>query len=57
VVFLQTPQSDMLQTWLLLRRKNFTAEFPELCGAEQDLIDRTTNEAAAKKFIHLNDRL
>ena len=29
------------------------AEFPELCGAEQDLIDRTINEAAAKKFIHL----
>jgi altronate hydrolase len=29
------------------------AEFPELCGAEQNLIDRTRNEAAAKKFIHL----
>lgn len=29
------------------------AEFPELCGAEQDLIDRTKEEAAAKKFIHL----
>lgn len=29
------------------------AEFPELCGAEQDLIDRTKDEAAAKKFIHL----
>jgi altronate hydrolase len=29
------------------------AEFPELCGAEQDLIDRTKNEAAAKKFIQL----
>jgi altronate hydrolase len=29
------------------------AEFPELCGAEQDLIDRTTNEAAARKFIRL----
>ena len=29
------------------------AEFPELCGAEQELIDRTKNEAAAKKFIHL----
>jgi altronate hydrolase len=29
------------------------AEFPELCGAEQQLIDRTKNEAAAKKFIHL----
>lgn len=29
------------------------AEFPELCGAEQNLIDRTTDEAAAKKFIRL----
>src|SRR6186713_835526 len=33
--------------------KILLAEFPELCGAEQDLIDRTTNESAAKKFIHL----
>ena len=33
--------------------KVLLAEFPELCGAEQDLIDRTRNEAAAKKFIHL----
>lgn len=29
------------------------AEFPELCGAEQNLIDRTKNEVAAKKFISL----
>jgi len=29
------------------------AEFPELCGAEQNLIDRTIDEAAAKKFMHL----
>ena len=33
--------------------KILLAEFPELCGAEQDLIDRTTNEPAARKFIHL----
>ncbi len=33
--------------------KILLAEFPELCGAEQDLIDRTKEEAAAKKFIHL----
>jgi altronate hydrolase len=33
--------------------KILLAEFPELCGAEQDLIDRTRNEAAAKKFIQL----
>jgi len=31
------------------------AEFPELCGAEQQLIDRTTDEVAAKKFIRLMD--
>ena len=29
------------------------AEFPELCGAEQNLIDRTIDEAAAHKFIQL----
>jgi len=29
------------------------AEFPELCGAEQDLIDRCTTEAIAQKFISL----
>ncbi len=33
--------------------KILLAEFPELCGAEQNLIDRTIDESAAKKFIHL----
>lgn len=33
--------------------KVLLAEFPELCGAEQNLIDRTKDEYAAKKFIHL----
>lgn len=33
--------------------KVLLAEFPELCGVEQELIDRTTDEAAANKFIHL----
>lgn len=33
--------------------KILLAEFPELCGAEQNLIDRTIDEEAAKKFIHL----
>lgn len=33
--------------------KILLAEFPELCGAEQDLIDRCTTEASAKKFIKL----
>jgi len=29
------------------------AEFPELCGVEQNIIDRCTTEASAKKFIDL----
>ncbi len=29
------------------------AEFPELCGVEQNLIDRCTTEESAKKFIDL----
>jgi altronate hydrolase len=33
--------------------KVLLAEFPELCGAEQQLLDRTPNEEAAKKFIRL----
>lgn len=33
--------------------KVLLAEFPELCGAEQELIDRTIEEASARKFIHL----
>lgn len=33
--------------------KVLLAEFPELCGVEQSLIDRCTKEASAKKFIHL----
>lgn len=33
--------------------KILLAEFPELCGVEQNLIDRTADEAAAKKFINL----
>lgn len=32
------------------------AEFPELCGAEQDLLDRTKSPANADKFIHLMQR-
>ena len=42
--------SDML---VALGGKVLLAEFPELCGAEQDLIDRCVNEEAANKFIHL----
>ena len=33
--------------------KVLLAEFPELCGAEQDLIDRCVNNDVAEKFIHL----
>ncbi len=29
------------------------AEFPELCGVEQELIDRSVNETVAKKFMGL----
>ncbi|WP_018629883.1 UxaA family hydrolase [Niabella aurantiaca] len=42
--------SDLLAA---LGAKILLAEFPELCGAEQQLIDRTIDEAAARKFIHL----
>jgi len=42
--------SDLL---VALGGKVLLAEFPELCGAEQQLIDRTIDELAAKKFIHL----
>lgn len=33
--------------------KVLLAEFPELCGVEQNLIDRCVDEASAKKFINL----
>jgi altronate hydrolase len=33
--------------------KVLLAEFPELCGAEQDLIDRCINSNVADKFINL----
>ena len=42
--------SDLL---VALGGKVLLAEFPELCGAEQDLIDRTKEEATARKFMHL----
>jgi altronate hydrolase len=29
------------------------AEFPELCGVEQELVDRSESEFVARKFIHL----
>ncbi len=42
--------SDLL---VALGAKILLAEFPELCGVEQELVDRSVNEATAKKFIHL----
>ena len=33
--------------------KVLLAEFPELCGVEQNLIDRCEDEKVAEKFIHL----
>ena len=33
--------------------KILLAEFPELCGAEQNLLDRTNDEGVAAKFINL----
>lgn len=42
--------SDLL---VALGGKVLLAEFPELCGAEQDLIDRCIDERTAEKFIRL----
>jgi altronate hydrolase len=33
--------------------KVLLAEFPELCGVEQELVDRAVNESVARKFIRL----
>jgi altronate hydrolase len=42
--------SDLL---VALGGKVLLAEFPELCGAEQELLDRCVSREAADKFIHL----
>jgi altronate hydrolase len=42
--------SDLL---VALGGKVLLAEFPELCGVEQELVDRSVNEATARKFIRL----
>jgi altronate hydrolase len=39
-----------------LGAKVLLAEFPELCGVEQELVDRCMDEDKAKKFIHLMKR-
>ncbi len=33
--------------------KVLLAEFPELCGVEQEIVDRSVNEATANKFMNL----
>jgi altronate hydrolase len=35
--------------------RGILSEFPELCGVEQELINRCTNEDVANRFIHLMD--
>ncbi len=42
--------SDMLAA---LGGKSILSEFPELCGAEQGLIDRCINQAIADRFVEL----
>ena len=42
--------SDLI---VALGGKVLLAEFPELCGVEQELIDRCVDEATANKFIQL----
>jgi altronate hydrolase len=36
-----------------LGAKVLLAEFPELCGVEQELVDRSVNESTARKFMNL----
>jgi altronate hydrolase len=45
--------SDLL---VALGGKVLLAEFPELCGVEQELVDRSVNEPIARKFMHLMRR-
>jgi altronate hydrolase len=42
--------SDMV---VALGGKVLLAEFPELCGVEQELVDRSVSETTARKFMHL----
>jgi altronate hydrolase len=42
--------SDLL---VALGAKVLLAEFPELCGVEQQLVDRSVNEPTARKFMQL----
>ena len=42
--------SDLL---VALGGKVLLAEFPELCGVEQEIVDRSVNETTARKFMKL----
>jgi altronate hydrolase len=42
--------SDLLAA---LSARTILAEFPELCGVEQELIDRSVNHEVGDRFIHL----
>src|SRR3954468_4070077 len=42
--------SDLLAA---LRARTVLAEFPELCGVEQEMIDRAVNREVGDRFIHL----
>ncbi|GAA5020987.1 carbohydrate hydrolase [Marivirga lumbricoides] len=42
--------SDLIVT---LGGKTILSEFPELCGVEQELINRCKDDATSEKFIHL----
>ena len=42
--------SDLLAA---LQARTILAEFPELCGVEQELIDRSVNFEVGERFIHL----
>ena len=42
--------SDLL---VALGARVLLAEFPELCGVEQELVDRSVNEPTARKFMQL----
>jgi altronate hydrolase len=42
--------SDML---VALGGKTILSEFPELCGVEQNLVDRSVSQPVAERFVHL----
>jgi altronate hydrolase len=42
--------SDLL---VALGRRSILSEFPELCGSEQGLIDRSTSKEVSDRFVHL----